>query len=191
MNKLNKLNFFKNEKFKAFTAKHAELYKFIKWNLVGAIGVPVEIGSYYLFAYVFFKSMNASSVVIVKGYMEYDGLGFMWAFLLSTILGEAVGFVLNRKLTFAADANPAVSIFLHMCMVAFSLFATTWVGMEVLRISAGMGGDIAYYGELAARPISTFAATIWLYPLNRFVVHRKKKPKPEAQPEQEAQEAQA
>jgi len=167
----------KSERFTAFTEKHAELYKFIKWNLVGAVGVPVEIGSYYLFAYVFFKSLNASPVIILKDYLEYEGLGFFWAFLLSTALGESVGFVLNRKFTFAADANPALSIFLHFCMVTFSIFATTWVGMEILRISSGMGETIAYYGELAARPISTIAATAWLYPLNRFVVHRKKKPK--------------
>ena len=166
--------FDKNGKFKAFTDQHAELYKFIKWNLVGAIGVPVEIGSYYLFAYVIFKSFNTAPVNIWV--LEYDGLGFMWAFLLSTALGETVGFILNRKFTFAADANPAVSIFLHICMVTFSIFATTWLGMEIIRISAGMGGTIAHYGELLARPISTIAATAWLYPLNRFVVHRKKKP---------------
>ena len=162
------------ERFKAFAEKHAELYKFIKWNLVGAIGVPVEIGSYYLFAYVLFKSFNTDPVSLWV--LDYDGLGFLWAFLLSTALGESVGFVLNRKFTFAADANPALSILLHFCMVAFSIFATTLAGMEIIRVTAGMGGSIAYYGELAARPISTILATAWLYPLNRFVVHRKKKP---------------
>jgi len=164
----------KSERFTAFTEKHAELYKFIKWNLVGAVGVPVEIGSYYLFAYVLFKGFNTAPVSIWV--LDYDGLGFLWAFLLSTALGESVGFVLNRKFTFAADANPALSIFLHVCMVTFSIFATTWVGMEIIRISAGMNETIAYYGELAARPASTILATAWLYPLNRFVVHRKKKP---------------
>ena len=170
--------FDKSGKFKAFTDKHDELYKFIKWNLVGAVGVPVEIGSYYLFAYVFFKNFNTAPVSIWV--LEYDGLGFLWAFLLSTALGESVGFVLNRKFTFAADANPALSIFLHFCMVTFSIFATTLAGMEIIRITAGMGGTIAHYGELAARPVSTILATGWLYPLNRFVVHRKKKPKAEA-----------
>jgi len=162
------------ESFKAFTDKHVELYKFIKWNLVGAIGVPVEIGSYYLFAYVFFKNFSTAPVNIWV--LEYEGLGFMWAFLLSTALGESVGFILNRKFTFAADANPALSIFLHFCMVTFSIFATTLAGMEIIRITAGMGGAVAHYGELAARPVSTILATAWLYPLNRFVVHRKKKP---------------
>jgi len=170
----------KNERFAAFTEKHAELYKFIKWNLVGAIGVPVEIGSYYLFAYVFFKNFSTDPVRIWV--LDYEGLGFLWAFLLSTALGESVGFVLNRKLTFAADANPAVSIFLHVCMVTFSIFATTLVGMEIIRITAGMGGTIATYGEIAARPASTILATAWLYPLNRFVVHRKKKPAKEGDP---------
>ena len=162
----------KNEKFTAFTEKHAEIYKFIKWNLVGAIGVPVEIGSYYLFAYVLFRSFNAAPVSIWV--LDYDGLGFMWAFLLSTALGESVGFVLNRKFTFAADANPALSIFLHFCMVSFSIIATSYVGMEILRISKNLGYEA--FGKALARPISTIAATAWLYPLNRFVVHRKKKP---------------
>ena len=170
----------KNERFTAFTEKHAELYKFIKWNLVGAIGVPVEIGSYYLFAYVFFKSFNTTPVSIWV--LDYDGLGFMWAFLLSTALGETVGFVLNRKFTFAADANPALSIFLHFCMVTFSIFATTLVGMEIIRITGGMSETVAYWGEIAARPASTILATAWLYPLNRFVVHRKKKPKAVEEP---------
>jgi len=166
----------KNERFTAFTEKHAELYKFIKWNLVGAIGVPVEIGSYYLFAYVFFKNLNAEPIRLF-GDLEWDGLGFLLAFLLSTALGETVGFILNRKFTFAADANPALSIFLHFCMVSFSIIATSYVGMEILRISKNLGYEA--FGKALARPISTIAATAWLYPLNRFVVHRKKKPKPE------------
>jgi len=81
---------------------------------------------------------------------------------------------LNRKFTFAADANPALSIFLHFCMVTFSIIATSYVGMEILRISKNIGYEAL--GKALARPISTIAATAWLYPLNRFVVHRKKKP---------------
>jgi len=167
----------KKNKWTEFTQKHPEFYKFVKFTLVGAVGVPIEIGSYYLFAYVIFKSLATTPVTIWV--LEYEGIGFMWSFLLSTALGEAVGFVLNRKMTFAADSNPMFSIFLHMLMVIFTIFATTLLGMEILKFTAAKGGDIARLGEGLAKPIVTILATAWIYPLNRFVIHRKKKIKKE------------
>jgi len=163
----------KKNKWAEFIENHPEFYKFVKFTLVGAIGVPIEIGSYYLFAYVIFKSLATTPVSI--WILEYEGMGFFWSFLLSTALGEAVGFVLNRKMTFAADSNPALSIFFHMLMVVFTIFATTLLGMEILKFTATKGGSIASLGEGLAKPIVTILATAWIYPINRFVIHRKKK----------------
>ena len=168
----------KNEKWSAFWQKHPEFYKFMKFNLVGVVGVPTEIGTRFLFTAIIFKSLIDTHIgsALLTTILGEDGatIGLALSFLFSTAIGETVGFILNRKFTFAADQNPALSIFLHICMVSFSIFMTAFVGMGLVSIiSKWLSKESAI---AISNTASTFIATIWLYPLNRFVVHRKKKP---------------
>ena len=105
--------------------------------------------------------------------MFYRPIGYMWAFLISTTIGYAIAFILNRKATFKADANPALSIFLYVLMVIFTIFATTWMGTALLNFFIDHGWRSA--GEILAKPIVATVATVWTYPTNRFIIHRKKK----------------
>jgi len=160
------------EKKEGFFKKHEELFKFIKFSIVGTSSTIIELAVYYVLVYAVFKNFSTAPVKI--WILEYDGLGFMWAFLISTAIGYAIAFILNRKVTFAANANPALSVIIYIIMVIFTIFATTWLGMEILRITTNAGGSIANIGEIAAKPIVALLATAWTYPINRFLIHRKK-----------------
>ena len=59
----------------------------------------------------------------------------MWAFIVSTSIGYAIAFVLNRKVTFKADANPTLSIILYILMVLFTICATTLIGNGLDRVT--------------------------------------------------------
>lgn len=154
-----------------FFARHTELYKFIKFSVMGGLATIIELVVYYLLQGYAFRSINTSPVQI--WIFSYEGRGYMWAFLISTTIGYAIAFVLNRKLTFQADANPAISILLYIIMVLFTIAATTWLGTAIMSWSVANGYQRA--GEIIAKPIVASLAVLWTYPLNRFVIHRKKR----------------
>ena len=88
-------------------------------------------------------------------------------------LGFAIAFVLNRKVTFQADANPTLSIILYILMVLFTICATTLIGNAVITFFTQRG--MATFGDIIGKPFAALLATVWTYPCNRFLIHRKKK----------------
>ena len=81
---------------------------------------------------------------------------------------------MNRKLTFKADANPILSTVLYVIMVVCTITFNTWFGAFLGTFIKNHGWDNAVV-EMIAKVIVMTVPTIWTYPLNRFVIHRKKK----------------
>lgn len=154
-----------------FTQKHGELWKFIKFSIAGGLSTIVELIIYYVLQGVVFKDLNTEPFKFLI--FEYQGIGYMWAFLISTTIGYLIAFVLNRKVTFQADANPVMSMFLYVLMVIFTIFATTWMGTALLDVF--ISHDLRSVGEIVVKPLVAMVATVWTYPTNRFIIHRKKK----------------
>lgn len=50
--------------------------------------------------------------------------GYLYTYMISTTVGYTIAFILNRKITFKADANPAVSMALYAVMVLFTILRT-------------------------------------------------------------------
>lgn len=159
------------QKIRDFSKKHEEIMKFIKFSLAGGLSTIIELIVYYVLQGVVLKSMNTEPVSFWV--FEYQGRGYMWAFLISTTIGYAIAFILNRKVTFQADANPALSIFLYTLMVVFTIAATTWLGVIIMNWC--VANNYQTIGEILAKPIVASITVLWTYPLNRFVIHRKKK----------------
>ena len=159
-----------------FTEKHAELWKFIKFSLVGASSTLVEMGVFYLLQYVVFKSILHDPLpenAVLNLLKLTQGKGYLYAYIISTTIGYAIAFVLNRKTTFKADSNVALSTTLYVLMVVFSIFATAYLGTQFQLIMANHGYQAL--GDAIGKPLAAGIATVWTYPLNRFVIHRHKK----------------
>lgn len=156
---------------KRFVAKHTELWKFVKFAVAGGLSTLIELVIYYILQWVVFRSLNTAPIHF--WIFNYEGLGYMWSFLISTTIGYAIAFVLNRKVTFHSDANPALSIFLYVVMVLFTICVTTWMGAAILDFC--IAHNIRGVGEVLAKPFVATIATVWTYPINRFIIHRKKK----------------
>lgn len=154
-----------------FFARHQEIWKFIKFTFASGFSTIVELIVFYILQGVVFRSLNTQPLDF--WIFHFDGVGYMWSYLISTTIGYALAFILNRKVTFKADANPALSTFLYILMVIFTICVTTVLGpwMTGLFIDHGM----KTLGEVVTKPIMALLPTIWTYPLNRFVIHRKKK----------------
>lgn len=164
---------------KTFIEKHGELWKFIKWSIVTGVGASgVELLVHMLLLDFVFASLH--EVPVTNAVLNYIGVkyaGYMYSYMISTTVGYAIAFILNRKVTFKADINPALSAFLAIILVIFNIFAGSWIGSVLSNISvAHHWGNM---GDIIIKIVVMTIPSIWTYPANRFIIHRIKK-KPEA-----------
>ena len=109
--------------------------------------------------------------------LEFLGIeykGYLYSYLISAIIGYAAAFLMNRKLTFKADANPLVSSILYAIMVICTITFNTWFGAFLGTIVTNNGWSNFWVDMLLKLVVMTLP-TVWTYPLSRFVIHRKKK----------------
>ncbi len=80
---------------------------------------------------------------------------------------------MNRKLTFQADNNPVFSTVVYVIMVAGTILFNTWFGAYLGTLIKNNGLDNAFM-EMLTKLVVMTVPTLWTYPLNRFVIHRKR-----------------
>ena len=148
------------EKITEFVNKHAEIWKFIKFTFTGASTSVLELAVFWLLQYVIFKSLNEVPVTDnqVLSFLGIEYKGYMYSYFISAVIGYAAAYVMNRKLTFKADANPVLSTILYT------------IGTLIKN-----SGHDSVFIVLLTKLIVMTVPTLWTYPLNRFVIHRKKK----------------
>ena len=165
------------EKITVFTEKHSELWKFVKFTFTGASTSVLELGVFMFLQYVVFKSLNVTPVTdnAVLNFLGIEYKGYLYSYAISAIIGYAAAYIMNRKLTFKADANPVFSTAVYAIMVACTIAFNTWFGAFLGTLIKNNGLDNALVQALTKLVVMT-VPTLWTYPLNRFVIHRRKKP---------------
>lgn len=159
----------------SFTEKYKELWKFIKFSFAGASSSLVELGVHMLFIKVIFKDLVAQKIDNeILNMIKIDSKGVLFSFIISTTVGYTIAFILNRKVTFKADSNVALSTFLYVLMVVFTILANGWIGSAITGFAAEKGLSGGFW-DLVIKIIGMAIPTLWTYPLNRFVIHRHKK----------------
>jgi len=161
-------------------AKHPELWKIVKWMAVGFIANVPELGVYMLCLYGF-QALEVKSLGIF-GFMERfapEKEGFyiatiVYAYMISTVVGYVIAFILNRKATFHADSNMALSTFFYVLMVCLIIYTNGIIGPLISNLVGKLPLAVSL-SEIISKFLCMIAAGVWSYPINRFVVHRKKK----------------
>lgn len=168
-------NTFKDKIIK-FVNKHAEIWKFIKFTFTGASTSVLELAVFWVLQYVVFKSLNEIPVTdnAVLSFLGIEYKGYMYSYFISAVIGYAAAYIMNRKLTFKADANPILSTVLYTIMVICTITFNTWFGSFLGTLIKNSGHDSVFIVLLTKLIVMT-VPTLWTYPLNRFVIHRKKK----------------
>lgn len=168
-------NTFKDKIIK-FVNKHAEIWKFIKFTFTGASTSVLELAVFWVLQYVVFKSLNEVPVTdnAVLSFLGIEYKGYMYSYFISAVIGYAAAYIMNRKLTFKADANPILSTVLYTIMVICTITFNTWFGSFLGTLIKNSGYDSVFIVLLTKLIVMT-VPTLWTYPLNRFVIHRKKK----------------
>ena len=164
------------EKFKDFIARHQEIWKFIKFTFTGASTSILQILVNMFCLYVIFKSLNG--VAVENEFLLWlnvgDQLDAVYSYFISAVVGYAAAFIMNRKMTFKADSNPVLSMILYIIMVVFTILVTTWMFPFLRGLIADAGYENAWI-DLILNIVVMTIPTVWTYPLQRFVIHRKKK----------------
>ena len=168
----------------AFAHSHAEFWTFVKFTAVSVFSAGIELGA-QLAALGIFKSMGLSRLpdfFFFKFLAEHTEIreGYtlamiVYAFMASTAVGYTVGFFLNRKSTFHADSNIALSTFLYVLLVIFTIFANSFIGPAIEGFLPRLGFLPEGLIPVLSKVLSMLATGLWIYPANRFVIHRKKK----------------
>ena len=162
--------------FSCFVEKHGEIWKFIKFSFTGVSTAILEMFVFALLQFVVFKSLNEvpvrdNAVLFFLG-IEYKG--YMLSYFLSAVVGYTASFIMNRKLTFKADSNIFISTLLYIIMVVATIAFNTWFGAFLGTLIKNNGYD-SFIIVMLTKLLVMIVPTIWTYPLQRFVIHSRKK----------------
>ncbi|MCD7796512.1 MAG: GtrA family protein [Clostridiales bacterium] len=163
-----------NNAFKKFTQKHSEIWKFIKFTIAGGGSSVVELIVHMILLNSVFSSLTNEAITSsALNMIGVTSKGYLYTYLISTTIGYAIAFILNRKITFKADANPTLSMILYVIMVVFTIFANGWIG-SAMTTFAQAHNLLGNFWDLLIKIIGMAIPTLWTYPCNRFIIHRKK-----------------
>ncbi len=178
------------EKFKAFTEKHAEVWKFVKFSFTGASTSILDMAVFSLLFYVVFKSMNQTPVTNspILAFLGIKYKGYMYAYFTSTTIGYIASYIMNRKLTFKSNSNLLLSTTLFAIMVVVTIAFSTWFGAYLGTVIKDSGHENVFTVLLTKLTV-LIVPMFWTYPLQRFVIYKNKKPVEQVEPAQAEQEA--
>ena len=154
-----------------FVKKHAELWKFIKFNITVLVTSVIDILSYLVLLYFVFKSCNGvelgdNALLSLLG-IRYKG--YLYSYLISTALGYISAYLINRRVTFHSDVNPLYSSVLYIVLAVFNILVSSYIGsvfgtyMSIHNISNPIT-------EIISKFVIINIPTLWTYPLERYVI---------------------
>ena len=159
-----------------FAVRHPEWWKFIKFNICIVVTTALDVSIYLFLQYFVFDELNAVPVTdnALLRFLRIEYRGYLYSYAISTTAGYVAAYLINRKLTFHSDVNAALSGFLYVIMVVFTILFDTWLGGVVGTIMQNNGWSTPVT-ELLMKCLIINVPTIWTYPLERFVIQRQRK----------------
>ena len=187
----------KQSAFKVWTKKHADLWQIIKFTLVSMIAGTSEMILYNVFLWILKAPLENISVnwfifhypggpegtVLADGTIARGGACVLVAYLVSTIVGNFVSFVVNRKTTFKSVANIKFSIIATMVMIAFIIFystvlgglANSWVGTWGIFQNTDGNFLLTFLKQNIGKFMTTMVTFVFVFLMNKFVILREEK----------------
>lgn len=160
------------ERISSFRAKHATLWQAASFWLLGSIASVVDIGVFALCNYLIFARLaDVDAVWWLFDYsVQNGGLAALISFAVSFALSQTVNFFVQRRLTFAATNNMALSGILFAITVLAVYVFVMWLPTVIAApIYLALG---ASWGALAVKLICQFASFLIQFPINKWVIMR-------------------
>ncbi len=203
----------KKSAFKVWTEKNAALWQVIKFTLVSMIAGASEMVLYNVFLWILKEPLQGTDAIwFIFNYphgaegvlndvnvIGRGGACVLVAYLVSTIVGNFVSFVVNRKTTFKSVANVKFSIIATMVMIVFIIFystvlgglANSWVGTWSIFQNTD-NGFLIFLKQNIGKFLITMITFVFVFVMNKFVILREeKKTKEQKEAEKKAAEERA
>ena len=164
-----------------FARSHPELWKFTKFAFFAVfVQTAPNIGSHMGMCYL----LRALGVTYLPNFFFFNLISrnmedaafapavLVYAYIVSTFVGQAIIFYGNRKITFHADINVFLSVFLTVLLALFTIFLNSIIGPAIVMLVERLSFLSESMVQLVSKASSMIVAGIWIYPANRFVIHR-------------------
>lgn len=155
---------------------HPEIWKFIKFNITVVVTSILDVASYLFLLYIVFKKYNDialpdNALLSLLG-IKYEG--YLFSYVLSTSIGYIAAYLINRKITFHSNINPAYSSFLYFLLALFNILVSSYIGSVFgsFILERNINTPIV---EIISKFIIINIPTIWTYPIERYIIQIKKK----------------
>ena len=115
-----------------------------------------------------------------------DGIvtwGYLLPFFLSNLIANIYGYIQNKKTTFKSDAPKIMFVIYIVLMIALILFSTWFQGWLVGVIAKAPWEWLNGLARTIAGLAAGFVQMVVLFPMEKFVLLREKKPAEEASAE--------
>lgn len=157
-------------------SKHPELWKFVKFNISVIVTSALDIITYLFLLYFVFESLNTerlpnNALLSLLG-IKYKG--YLFSYLISTSVGYIAAYLINRKITFHSDINPAYSGTLYFVLAIANILISSYLGgvFGSFMVIKGISNPVT---EIVSKFIIINIPTIWTYPIERYIIQINKK----------------
>lgn len=159
------------KKINDFAAKHSELWKFVKFNFTVIVTSLLDICVYLVLLYLVFRSLN-SQPLPENELLSFLGIrykGYLFSYLISTTAGYVAAYLMNRKITFHSDINPAYSSFLYFLLAVFNILFSSWFGSVAgsFMLKYSLSNPLT---EIISKFVIINIPTLWTYPIERYII---------------------
>lgn len=160
--------------FTRWKERHKGLWQFVMFMLMSGITTLVDLGTFALFNFWLLAPYRMQPFFWgpFRYSVENGGLTAFGAFAASFAISQTFNFFLQRKTTFKANNNPALSAILYAIMVVGVYFVQLYLPTLLRAPIAGMIGTTA--GDLAMKLINMTLSMLIQFPMNKYVIMRNK-----------------
>ncbi|MDO4568678.1 MAG: hypothetical protein Q4B99_06960 [Clostridia bacterium] len=163
-----------HESFEGWRARHATLWQFIMFALMGCITTAVDFGVFALLNFAVFTHLRETpfSWWIIDYSIANGGLCAFLSFAASFGVSQTFNFFLQRTTTFKANNNVLLSGLLYAVMVVATYFFQLYLP-TLLRapIVAALGAAL---GDMTVKAINAFTSMLIQFPINKWVIMRRR-----------------
>jgi len=157
--------------------------QFVLFTLLSLVTTIVDLGTFALFNYLIFISYRQISFQwwLLDYSVANGGLTAFLAFSLSFVISQTFNFFIQRKVTFQANNNLAVSGFLYAVMVLVVFFLQIYLPTLIRIPLADIVG--AAWADFIIKNGNMTVSFLIQFPVNKYVIMRFNKPKTSSTPD--------
>ncbi|MBQ8980607.1 MAG: hypothetical protein IJ077_03245 [Eubacterium sp.] len=171
------------------------IWQLVKFLVVSGLVTIIQIGLAYLLPIIFdhvtatlpagfLQTIFNPNQIFDPGSKEFtkyvvDGVvtwGYVLPFLLSNLIANIYGFYQNKKTTFKSDAPTYMFVIYIVLMLALILFSTWMQGAIYGALSKVDNSFLSGAARLIASMAAGFVQMVILFPMEKFVLLKEKKP---------------